>query len=109
MKQNTNILRKEPVQTIKCETIRESGEVNFNYTQKEEAEIKNELLRKNIERALRRCWLLEFDNIRVRVADKRIFLSGIVSSFSQKEQAEKIARNTPGVWHVDNELIVEFS
>ncbi|WP_417940862.1 BON domain-containing protein [Flavobacterium sp. RS13.1] len=73
-----------------------------------EAEIKNELEKEFVEKALRRSWLLDIDNIRVRVDNKTIILSGIVSSLFQKEAAERIAWNTPGVWHVDNELLVEF-
>ncbi|KRB59927.1 BON domain-containing protein [Flavobacterium sp. Root186] len=73
-----------------------------------EAEIKNEVEKEFVEKALRRSWLLDIDNIRVRVDNKTITLSGIVSSLFQKEEAEKIAWNTPGVWYVDNELLVEF-
>lgn len=72
-----------------------------------EAEIKNELRQELIEKALKRSWILDANNIRVRVDDKTIFLSGIVNSLFQKEEAEKIAWNTPGVWLVDNEIIVE--
>jgi osmotically-inducible protein OsmY len=72
-----------------------------------EAEIKNELRKDLIEKALKRSWILDTNNIKVRVDGKTIFLSGIVSSLFQKEEAEKIAWNTPGVWFVDNEIIVE--
>ncbi|MFB3388578.1 BON domain-containing protein [Flavobacterium sp. LAR06] len=72
-----------------------------------EAEIKNELEKEFVEKALRRSWLLDIDNIRVRVDNKTIILSGIVSSLFQKEEAERIAWNTPGVCFVDNELLVE--
>lgn len=72
-----------------------------------EAEIKNELRQELIEKALKRSWILDANNIKVRVDGKTIFLSGIVSSLFQKEEAEKIAWNTPGVWFVDNEIIVE--
>ncbi|WP_291287481.1 BON domain-containing protein [Flavobacterium sp.] len=73
-----------------------------------EAEIKNELEKEFVEKALRRSWLFDNDNIRVRVDNKTIILSGIVSSLFQKEEAERIAWNTPGVCFVDNELLVEF-
>ncbi|KQX00815.1 BON domain-containing protein [Flavobacterium sp. Root420] len=73
-----------------------------------EAEIKNELKKEFVEKALRRSWILDIDNIRVRVEDKTIILSGIVSSLFQKEEAERIAWNTPGVWYVDNEILVEL-
>lgn len=72
-----------------------------------EAEIKNELRKELVKKALKRSWILDKNNIRVRVDGKTIFLSGIVSSLFQREEAEKIAWNTPGVWYVDNEIIVE--
>lgn len=72
-----------------------------------EAEIKNELTQEIIEKALRRSWILDTDNIRIRVDGKTIFLRRIVSSLFQKEKAEKIAWNMPGVWFVDNEILVE--
>jgi osmotically-inducible protein OsmY len=74
-----------------------------------EAEIKNELGKEIVEKALRRSWILDVDNIKVRVEGKTIYLSGIVDSLFQKDEAERIAWNTPGVWCVDNELVVEFN
>lgn len=73
-----------------------------------EAEIENELEKKIVEKALKRSWILDIGNIKVRVDGKTIFLSGIVSSLFQKEEAERIAWNTAGVWQVDNEIYVEF-
>lgn len=74
-----------------------------------EAEIKNEIEKEIVEKALRHSWLLDVDNIKVRVDGKTIFLSGIVDSLFEKEEAERIAWNTPGVCFVDNELLVEFN
>ncbi|MXO06721.1 BON domain-containing protein [Flavobacterium sp. HBTb2-11-1] len=74
-----------------------------------QAEIKNEMEKEVVEKALRRSWLLDVDNIKVRVDGKTIFLSGVVDSLFQKEEAERIAWNTPGVWYVDNEILVEFN
>lgn len=71
-------------------------------------EIQGELNKELIEKALRQNWLLEIDNIKVRIDGKTIFLSGIVESVSQKQKAESIAWNTPGVLSVANELLVEF-
>lgn len=73
-----------------------------------EAEIKNELTQEIITKALKRSWLIKDDNIRVSVDGKTIILSGIVDSLFQKEEAERIAWNTPGVWYVDNEIFVEL-
>lgn len=74
-----------------------------------ESEIKSELNQEIVEKALRRSWILDVDNIKVRVEDKTIYLNGIVDSLFQKDEAERIAWNTPGVWYVDNELVVEFN
>lgn len=73
-----------------------------------EAEIENQLEKEIVEKALKRSWILDIGNIKVRVDGKTIFLSGIVSSLFQKEEAERIAWNTAGVWQVDNEIFVEF-
>ncbi|WP_291143535.1 BON domain-containing protein [Flavobacterium sp. UBA7680] len=73
-----------------------------------EAEINNEIEKEIVRKALSLSWILDIGNIKVRVDGKTIFLSGIVSSLYQKEEAERIAWDTTGVWYVDNELIVEF-
>lgn len=73
-----------------------------------EAEIKNEIGKEIVEKALKRSWILDVGKILVRVEGKTIYLSGIVDSLFQKEEAERIAWNTPGVWYVDNELVVEL-
>lgn len=73
-----------------------------------EAEIKNQMEKEIVEKALKRSWIMDIDNIKVRVDAKTIFLSGIVSSLFHKEEAERIAWNTAGVWQVENEIFVEF-
>jgi len=73
-----------------------------------EAELKNQLEKEIVEKALKRSWIMDIDNIKVRVDGKTIFLSGIVSSLFHKEEAERIAWNTAGVWQVENEIFVEF-
>lgn len=73
-----------------------------------EAEIENQLEKEIVEKALKRSWILDIGNIKVRVDGKTIFLSGIVSSVFEKEEAERIAWNTSGVWQVDNKLFVEL-
>ncbi len=71
-------------------------------------EINNELEQKKVEGALRRNWAIDADKIQVRAHDRTITLSGIVNSLFQKEEAERIAYKTPGVWFVDNQLVVEY-
>jgi osmotically-inducible protein OsmY len=62
--------------------------------------------KKIIEHALARYSSTVDQNIRVRVEDNTITLNGTVQSFYQKEEAEKIAWNAPGVLMVTNELVI---
>lgn len=64
--------------------------------------------KKNIENALKRNWSIDNQDIRVKVSGKNVTLNGAVSSLYQKEEAERIAWNAPGVWSVNNELYVEY-
>ncbi len=72
-----------------------------------ESEIRDEIEKERVEQALRRNWAIESDRILVRAHGTTITLSGIVSSLFQKDQAEHIAYKTPGVWLVENLLVVE--
>lgn len=72
------------------------------------SELDNEIEKKKVEEALRRNWAIDSDKIHVKADGNTITLSGIVGSIFQKEQAEKIAFKTPGVWHVENLLQVEY-
>lgn len=105
-----------------------TGEVNWNY-QKEAAKdaIKsllgvtgvsnNTTIKSNsmeaiekadIESALNRSWAFDDSDISVKVSGHRATLTGTVDSLYQKDEAGRIAWNAPGVWSVDNELIVEW-
>ncbi|HEX7412616.1 MAG TPA: BON domain-containing protein [Bacteroidia bacterium] len=68
----------------------------------------DEIERKDIELALERNWSINSEDITVKVSDHKVTLSGIVSSWYQKDEAERIAWKAPGVWTVDNKLIVEY-
>ena len=102
------------------------GEVSWNY-QKEAAKksvsnllcvkgvinnitIKSETIdlveKKDIERAISRNWSIDIHNIQVVVSRHRVALNGIVHSLYEKNEAERITWNAPGVWTVDNELII---
>jgi osmotically-inducible protein OsmY len=73
------------------------------------SEHKVELEKKLIEKALRRHWSINADDIHVEVSGTKVILSGKVTSMYQKEEAGKIAWKIPGVWSVDNNLVVEFN
>jgi osmotically-inducible protein OsmY len=62
-----------------------------------------------IERAIERNWAMNNQNVEVYVSGNKVTLIGIVHSFYQKEVAEKMAWNAPGVWTVNNELIIDYN
>jgi osmotically-inducible protein OsmY len=103
------------------------GQVNWNY-QKEAAKnvvagligvcgITNNIttksdrkdaLKKNaIEKAISDNAALQDDKIQVTVKDSDVTLSGLVKTFFEKEEAERIAWNAPGIWSVSNEIGVD--
>ncbi|OCB78529.1 BON domain-containing protein [Flavobacterium crassostreae] len=57
--------------------------------------------------ALENHLALDSKNIRITVLGSNIILKGIVDSYYQKGIAECIAWKTPGVVHIDNELLIE--
>lgn len=71
------------------------------------AEVQNEIEKKNIKRALASNWTLHSENIFIKVDGTKVTLTGAVSSLFQKDLAEKIVWKTPGIWSVDNQLVVE--
>ena len=42
------------------------------------------------------------------VSGKKVTLKGSVDSWYQKEEAGRIAWKTSGIWHVKNELVVDY-
>jgi osmotically-inducible protein OsmY len=62
-----------------------------------------------VENALKRNWAFYDNNIRVQVSGHTATLTGTVDSLYQKNQAGSIAWNAPGVWMVDNELVVDWN
>lgn len=72
------------------------------------AETHSEIEKKDIERALARNWSVDERNIHVNVVANKVILTGTVRSWFQKDEAARIAWKAPGVWRVDNELIIEF-
>jgi osmotically-inducible protein OsmY len=71
-------------------------------------ETHDEIEEKQVKLALARHWSLNSQNVNVKVSENKITLTGTVSSYFQKEEAERIAWNTPGVWAVYNELTIEY-
>jgi len=62
----------------------------------------------DIKRALARNWSIDSKDIQVKVAGNKVTLNGTVRSFYQKDEANRIAWNAPGVSVVDNELVIDY-
>ncbi len=58
--------------------------------------------------AIHRSWSVDDMDIDVEVSRTTVTLSGTVGSWYQKEEAARIAWNTPGIFHVNNELEVDY-
>lgn len=68
----------------------------------------NDAIEKNmVEKALRRSSIDDSD-INVKVSGTTVTLSGTANSWYQKDEAERIAWKTPGIWHVNNELEIDY-
>ncbi len=72
------------------------------------SEAHNEIEEAAIKKAYARSWSLNDKDIEVKVSGKNVKLTGIVHSIYQKEEAGRIAWNAPGVWSLDNELVIEY-
>jgi len=68
----------------------------------------DEIEQEEIERALRRNSSMDDQDIQVYVNENNVTLNGIVNSYFQKDEAERIAWNAPGVRTVKNELSIDF-
>ncbi len=69
---------------------------------------KDAIEQRDIEYALARNWAVNDEDIHVHVYGSNVKLDGVVHSFYQKEEADRIAWNAPGVLSVDNELVIEY-
>lgn len=65
--------------------------------------------KKDIEEAISRNWSMDDCEINVSVSGTSVTLTGSVDSWYQKEEAGRIAWKTPGIWHVKNELEVDYA
>jgi len=63
--------------------------------------------KKDVEEALRRS---SIDNreVNVSVSGTTVTLSGTIDSWYQKKEAGRVAWNTPGIFHVQNDLAVDY-
>jgi osmotically-inducible protein OsmY len=69
---------------------------------------RNDYVKKSaIEKAIFNNAALVNDHIEVSVKNNDVKLSGVVNTFFEKEEAERIAWKTPGIWSVENEIGVD--
>ncbi|MBC7616179.1 MAG: BON domain-containing protein [Pedobacter sp.] len=68
----------------------------------------DEVEKLGIQDALIRNWAIDENNIKVSVFENTVILSGTVHSIFQKDEAERMAWNAPGVWTVHNELVIDY-
>jgi osmotically-inducible protein OsmY len=72
------------------------------------SEVKEDIEKQAIVLALDRNAATNGEDITVLAEGHTITLTGFVHSWYQKDEAEKIAWNAPGVWRVDNEIILDY-
>ncbi len=70
------------------------------------SEITDEIEKKEVEDAFERSWSVNNNDIKVSVLGTTVTLDGTVNSWYQKEEAGRIAWNTPGIMDVKNELTI---
>jgi len=73
-----------------------------------ESEIHDAVEKREIEDAIDRNWSINKQDIQVKVSGNRVTLTGTVNSIYQKDEAQRMAWNAPGVWFVDNEIEIEY-
>ena len=68
----------------------------------------DEIEKEDVIDAIARSLSIDDSDIDVSVSGTTVTLSGTVNSWYQKEEAGRIAWNTPGIWHVKNELEIDY-
>lgn len=123
---NSGILKERVKVKVEDGWVSLSGELPWNY-QKDAAQevvhytsgvqgLTNEIIiksigndrieKKHVEEALIRNGSIDDEDMKVSVSGNKVTLSGTAYSLSQKEEAGRVAWNSPGVWEVENELSV---
>lgn len=72
------------------------------------AESKDVVEQREVKAAIERNRTIDSKDLAISVSGTTVTLSGTVDSWYQKEEAGRIAWNTPGIWHVNNELAVDY-
>ena len=85
-----------------------SGVMGVSNNIKIKSETHDTIQKEDIECALSRNSSIDDLDIQVDVAGNNVTLTGTVNSFYAKDEAEQIAWNAPGVFSVDNDLVIEY-
>jgi len=72
------------------------------------SESKDAIEKKEVEDAIGRNWNVDDSDIKVSVSGTTVTLTGTVNSWYQKDEAGRIAWNTPGIWHLKNDLVIDY-
>ena len=97
---------KEAVQKVTEQVLGVKNLVNNIQVKSETAD---KVEKTTIEDALIRNWAIDEHLIEVNVFGNRVTLSGMVHSIFQRDEAERMAWNAPGVWTVHNELLIDYA
>lgn len=72
------------------------------------SEVHDAIEQKDVEDAIARSSIVNNNDIHVKVSGNTVTLTGTVNSWYQRDEAGLIAWKTPGIWHVKNELTVDY-
>lgn len=73
-----------------------------------ESDTEDEVEKLGIQNTLIRNWAIDEHDIKVDVFGNSVTLTGMVHFIYQKDEAERMAWNAPGVWNVHNELLIAY-
>jgi len=83
------------------------GVIGVSNDIKMSSRVSNAIEKMDIENAIFRNSSISGKDIEVKVSGHKATLTGTVDSWFQKDEAGHLAWNAPGVWSVENELVVE--
>ena len=72
------------------------------------SESRDAIEQRDVENAIARNWSIDDSDINVSVSGTTVTLTGTVNTWYQKDEAGRIAWNTPGIWFLNNELEVDY-
>ena len=64
-------------------------------------------IKRKISAAFHRDATIDASDIRMEAAGNKVLLRGHVRSYAEKKEAERIAWSSPGVLHVENEILID--